>query len=76
MCSRRPSRWPEPEDREACEREVASLRRQIDGLGPVNQVAMDEYTKLKERADYIAAQLADLESARSALQKITSAIDP
>lgn len=66
---------PEPEDREACEREVASLRRQIDGLGPVNQVAMDEYTKLKERADYIAAQLADLESARSALQKITSAID-
>ena len=66
---------PEPDDREATEREVDALRRQIDGLGPVNQVAMDEYAKLKERADYIAAQLADLESARGALTKITAAID-
>nr|WP_317285119.1 chromosome segregation protein SMC [uncultured Parolsenella sp.] len=66
---------PEPDDREATEREVASLRRQIDGLGPVNQVAMDEYTKLKERADYIGAQLEDLERARAALVKITAAID-
>ncbi|MCI5950318.1 MAG: chromosome segregation protein SMC [Coriobacteriaceae bacterium] len=66
---------PEPDDREATEREVASLRRQIDSLGPVNQVAMDEYTKLKERADYIGAQLEDLERARAALVKITAAID-
>ncbi len=66
---------PEPDDRPATEREVANLRRQIENLGPVNQVAMDEYTKLKERSDYIAVQLADLESARSALTKITAAID-
>ena len=66
---------PEPDDRAATEREVNSLRRQIESLGPVNQVAMDEYTKLKERSDYIAAQLADLESARTALTKITAAID-
>ena len=66
---------PEPDDRAATEREVNSLRRQIENLGPVNQVAMDEYTKLKERSDYIAAQLADLESARTALTKITAAID-
>lgn len=66
---------PEPEDREASEREVAILRKKIEGLGPVNQVAMEEYTKLKERSDYIAEQLADLESARAALTKITSAID-
>ena len=66
---------PEPDDREASEREVANLRRQIDGLGPVNQVAMDEYTTLKERTDYITEQLEDLESARSALTKITAAID-
>ena len=66
---------PEPDDRPATEREVNNLRRQIESLGPVNQVAMDEYTKLKERSDYIAAQLADLESARTALTKITAAID-
>lgn len=66
---------PEPENREATEREVAELRRRIESIGPVNQVAMDEYTRIKERTDYIATQLADLENARKALTKITAAID-
>ncbi|MDY2788051.1 MAG: chromosome segregation protein SMC [Atopobium sp.] len=66
---------PEPEDREADEREVASLKRQLADIGPVNQVAMDEYTKLKTRSDYIGAQVEDLEAARSALVKITAAIE-
>ena len=65
----------EPDDREACEREVGRLRKEIEGLGPVNQVAMDEYTRLKARSDYVAAQLDDLEGARAALTKITAAID-
>jgi chromosome segregation protein len=68
-------RLPAPDDREAMEREVADLRRRVEGLGPVNQVAMDEYTRLKERGDYIDSQLADLESARQSLTKIMSAID-
>ena len=66
---------PEPEDREAAEHEVERLRRQIEQLGPVNQVAMEEYTTLKERCDYVAEQLSDLERARASLTKITAAID-
>lgn len=66
---------PAPDDRAAAERELNSLVRQINNLGPVNQVAMEEYETLKQRADYIAAQLEDLESARKALTKITAAID-
>ena len=66
---------PAPDDRAACERELADLVRQINNLGPVNQVAFEEYERLRERADYIAAQLSDLESARGALTKITAAID-
>ncbi len=66
---------PAPEDRDAAERRVAELRRQIESIGPVNAVAMDEYTRLKERADYINEQVADLEAARSSLKKITAAID-
>ena len=66
---------PAPEDRDAAERELSQLVRQINNLGPVNQVAMEEYDQLKSRADYIEAQLADLESARRALTKITAAID-
>ncbi len=64
-----------PEDRDAAEREVATLKSQIEGIGPVNEVAMDEYLRLKERADYIGEQVADLESARSSLKKINAAID-
>ena len=66
---------PAPEDREAAERELADLVRQINNLGPVNQVAMEEYDRLRERADYIEEQLADLERARKALTKIIAAID-
>ena len=66
---------PEPEDRAATERTVAMLRRKIDAIGPVNEVAMDEYTRLKERADYINSQVADLESASKSLAKITAAIE-
>ena len=66
---------PAPEDRELAERQAASLRRQIEGIGPVNEVAMDEYLRLKQRADYISEQVDDLESARNSLRKINAAID-
>ena len=66
---------PAPDEREVAERQVASLRRQIEGIGPVNEVAMDEYLRLKERADYISEQVEDLEGARNSLRKINAAID-
>jgi len=66
---------PAPEDRDALEIEVAELRKSLASIGPVNEVAMDEYARLKQRGDYIAEQVADLEAARKSLQKITVAID-
>ena len=66
---------PAPDDRAALEAEAEQLKRKIANIGPVNEVAMDEYTRLKERADYIDEQVADLERARGALAKITSAIE-
>lgn len=66
---------PAPVDREADHRRMEELRRSIEGLGPVNEVAMEEYERLKERSDYIASQVEDLERARSALRKITAAIE-
>ncbi len=65
----------EPEDRAAMEAEVEQLKKKIATIGPVNEVAMDEYLRLKERSDYIDEQVADLERARGALAKITSAIE-
>ena len=66
---------PEPEDREAAEARKEELSRRLASIGPVNEVAMDEYTQLKARADYIAEQVGDLESARKSLAKITAAIE-
>ncbi|MBE5024566.1 chromosome segregation protein SMC [Olsenella sp. DSM 107455] len=67
--------YPAPEDRDEAERRAASLRSQIESIGPVNAVAMDEYLRLKERYDYIDEQVTDLEEARASLRKITAAID-
>ena len=66
---------PEPQDRGADESELARLRKSLADIGPVNQVALEEYTSLKEHADYVDAQVADLQHARDALTKIISAID-
>ena len=66
---------PEPQDRAGDERELARLRDKIAALGPVNQVAFQEYAALKERADYMAAQVADLQHARADLNKILGIID-
>ena len=66
---------PAPENREEAEGRKEVLKRRLASIGPVNEVAMDEYTQLKTRADYIAEQVRDLEAARKSLAKITAAIE-
>ncbi|ERI04058.1 chromosome segregation protein SMC [Atopobium sp. oral taxon 810] len=66
---------PAPDNREESERRAERIAHQLESLGPVNEAAMDQYSKLKERADYIASQVEDLERARTSLRKITLAIE-
>ena len=66
---------PAPENRDETERRSEELRRKLEAIGPVNAVAMEEYERLRERATYIDEQVADLESARASLKKITAAIE-
>lgn len=66
---------PELEDRGACEDAAFKLRRRIANMGTINPDAAEEYEQLKERYDYLAAQLADLDSARRSLTKIVRVID-
>jgi len=66
---------PAPDDREAAEAEVQDLKAALRGIGPVNEVATDQYARLKERADYISEQVEDLEGARKALKRIDDAIE-
>lgn len=66
---------PPLEDRGVTEDQAFKLRRRIANMGTINPDAADEYERLKERYDYLAAQLADLDSARRALGKIVRVID-
>lgn len=53
------------------ESRLAELRR----LGPVNPLAASEYSDLEERHDFLADQMADVESSRQELRKVISALD-
>jgi chromosome segregation protein len=54
---------------------LESREAQLRRLGPVNPLAAQEYTELKERYEFLSAQLEDLESSRSDLRKVISALD-
>lgn len=63
-----------PEDtelEELMEDRVTQLRR----LGPINPLAAQEYRDLEERHGFLSEQMADVESSRSELRKVISALE-
>ena len=63
------------EDREAAEDRAGTCKRRMANLGSVSPEAADEYLAVKKRYDFLSAQLADLEAARTSLKKIDAVID-
>jgi chromosome segregation protein len=57
-----PSEW-ENFDRE----ELARIKQTVENFGPVNMLALDEYTEKKERFDFLNKQKVDLEEAKNSL---------
>lgn len=55
--------------------EVSEIMRHIEMLGPVNPVAVEEFSELKQRREFLASQIDDLTESRRALEKVASAID-
>ena len=54
---------------------VRDLERDLRLLGPINPLALEEFTALQERHALIESQLADVKTTRRDLQKIMKAID-
>lgn len=71
----RVSNLPKLENRAEIEDEVLRLERRIKSMGTINPDAAAEYAELKERYDYLAGQLADVEAARRSLARIVRVID-
>lgn len=66
---------PELEDRAAFEDEMFRLERRIKNMGSVNPDAAAEFEQLKKRTDFLEAQLADMEAARTSLDSIVRIIE-
>ena len=66
---------PVLEDRQLAEDEAIALRKKLTNLGAVNPIAAQEYDMLKERSDFMRAQMDDLTQARKTLGKVVNAID-
>lgn len=49
---------------------ISDLKAQINSLGSINVAAIEEYTKVKERYEFLTNQKADLEEAEKSLRKV------
>ncbi len=66
---------PKLENRNEVEDDIFRLERRIKNMGTINPDAAEEYEALKERYDFLAGQLADMEAARRSLNRIVRVID-
>ena len=62
-------------DDETLKAEAADLRRQLEQLGPVNVLAIEEHDETLKRHDFLAAQRTDLVDARASLLQAIKEID-
>jgi chromosome segregation protein len=54
---------------------LATKRAELQRLGPINPLAAAEYRELEERHEFLTSQVADVESSRSELRKVISALE-
>jgi len=54
-------------DEDKIRQDVNKIRERLDNMGPINPMAMEAYTEIKERNDFINTQKADLLKAKESL---------
>jgi chromosome segregation protein len=54
---------------------VQEVKRQIEALGPINQAAIEEYPKMRERYDFLSTQKQDLVEANNSLRELIGELD-
>jgi chromosome segregation protein len=66
---------PSKFERAAAERRAADAQRQLDRLGKVNPLALEEFDALTERHNFLATQLEDLRKTRRDLLTVVKEVD-
>lgn len=54
-------------DEDKIRQDVTKIRERLDNMGPINPMAMEAYTEIKQRNDFIIAQKEDLLKAKESL---------
>ena len=54
---------------------VRELEREVRLMGPINPLALEEFTALQERHGFLEAQLEDVRSTRRDLQRVIRSVD-
>lgn len=62
-------------DEEKLLNDVKKIREKLDNMGPINPMAMEAYTEIKQRNDFILAQKEDLLKAKESLYNTISEIE-
>ena len=62
-------------DEDKIRAEVQKIRDRLDNMGPINPMAMEAYTEIKERNDFILKQKEDLLKAKESLFSTISEIE-
>ena len=66
---------PVPYDRDAQQRRADTAQRQLDQLGKVNPLALEEFAALEERHAFLVTQLEDLRKTRRDLLTVVKEVD-
>jgi chromosome segregation protein len=62
-------------DEDKIRQEVQKIRDRLDNMGPINPMAMEAYTEIKERNDFILTQKDDLLKAKESLLSTITEIE-
>jgi chromosome segregation protein len=62
-------------DEDKLRQEVTKIREKLDNMGPINPMAMEAYTEIKQRNDFILAQKDDLIKAKESLLNTIAEIE-
>ncbi len=62
-------------DDETAAAQLRALERELERMGPINQLALEDYEQAASRLKFLNEQAGDLEGSRAELEKVVSAID-
>lgn len=66
---------PEEDNRPALEKKISGFKKQLEGLGPINEAAMGEYEETSQKLEFLIAQKRDIAASSESLQRAIAEVE-